>query len=45
MGYKKTASDFYVSNPMVRLADSYNVPTDEIIEIKEIHDWKEIFEH
>lgn len=45
MGYKKTASDFYVSNPMVRLADSYNVPADEIIEIKEIHDWKEIFEH
>lgn len=45
MGYKKTVSDFYVSNPMVRLADSYNVPADEIIEIKEIHDWKEIFEH
>ena len=29
---------------MVRLADSYCVPANEIVDIKEIHDWKEIFE-
>lgn len=45
IGYKKTQIDSYVKNPMVRLADSYCVPANEIVDIKEIHDWKEIFEH
>lgn len=45
IGYKKTLAETYVTNPMVRLVDSYCVPSNEIVNIREIHDWKEIFEH
>ena len=45
VGYKKTGAASYVTNPMVRLADSYCVPANEIVDIREIYDWKEIFEH
>lgn len=45
MGYKKTNSTSYLTNPMVRLPDLYCVPTSEIVDIREISDWKEIFEH
>jgi len=45
MGYKKTAIISYISNPMIRLEDKYCVPAEKIVEIKEIYDWKEIFEH
>lgn len=45
IGYKKTLIDSYVTNPIVRLADNYCVPEDKIVDIKEIRDWKEIFEH
>ena len=45
IGYKKTMISSCMENPMVRLADSYCVPPDEIVDIREIHDWREIFEH
>lgn len=45
MGYKKTAASDYMSNPMIRLEDSYCVPAEKILEMREVNDWKEIFEH
>lgn len=45
MGYKKTAITSCMSNPMIRLEDTYCVPAEKIVEIREIYDWKEIFEH
>ena len=45
MGYKKTAASDYMYNPMIRLEDRYCVPAEKILEIREVNEWKEIFEH
>lgn len=45
MGYKKTAASDYMSNPMIRLEDRYCVPAEKILEIREVNDWKDIFEY
>lgn len=42
--YKILSDDGYMSNPIIRLPDNKCVPHDEILSIREIFDYKEIFD-